>query len=167
MSRTMCVCWPLALVLSMSGAGAAQKGKTKVELPDAVLKTIQQNCPGAAIGKLEVAKEEGVTLYDVEFKAERGEIEVAEDGSIIDIVTIVKLDQIPGAAATAIQRGSAGATIKQLQKSEVRAEVKNGKVIKFASPRYVYEAELARGTQTSEIQVAPDGQVIAEPRWKN
>ena len=165
MARTKSICWSLALVLTLSTAGAMQKGN-RVELPDAVLKAIQQNRPGAAIGKLEVAKEEGVTLYDIEFKAGKGEIEVAEDGSIIDIVTIVRIDQIPGAVAAAIQRGAAGATIKQLEKSEVRAEVKNGKVIKLANPRCVYEAELVRGTQTTEIQVAPDGQVIAEPRWK-
>ena len=165
MSGTRSICWSLALVLTMSAAWAMQKGN-RVELPAAVQKAIQENRPGAAIGKLEVVKEEGVTLYDIEFKAGQGEIEVAEDGSVIDIATIVKIDQIPGAAAAAIQRSAAGAVIKQLEKSEVRAEVKNGKVIKLAIPRYSYQAELVRGTQTTEIQVAPNGQVIEEPKWK-
>ena len=160
---TKCICCFLALALTTSAARAVQKGKNRDELPDAVLKAIQQNRPGAAIGKLEVVREEGVTLYDIEFKAGKGEIEVAEDGSVIDIVTIVKIDQIPGAAAAAILKRAEGAVIKQLQKSEVRAEVKNGKVIKLASLRCVYEAELVRGTQTTEIQVAPDGRVIGEP----
>ena len=167
MSHTKSICWFPVLALTMSVAGAMQKGKTRLELPAAVVKAIEQNRPGAAISKLEVAKEGGVTLYDIEFKEGKGEIEVAEDGSVIDIATIVKIEDIPRAAAAAIQRVAAGAIIKQVEKSEVRAEAKNGKVIKLASPRCVYQAELVKDRQTVEIQVAPDGQVIEEPKWKN
>ena len=44
---------------------------------------------------MDVEKEAGIALYDLEFKAGRGEIEVAEDGTVMDIATIVALKDIP------------------------------------------------------------------------
>src|SRR5215470_5994857 len=71
-------------------ASASQKQKAPPELPPAVARTVAENRPGARIDKLEVENEQGVKLYDIEFKADRGEIEIAEDGTVIDIATIVK-----------------------------------------------------------------------------
>ena len=153
-----------ALAISTGFAGAQ---KSKVELPAAVAKTVMDNCPNAEIASLEVEKEAGITLYDIEFKAGRGDIKVAEDGTVIDIATIVKLKELPAAALAAIQNGAAGATIMQIEKSEVRAEVKHGRVVKLAGARYTYGAELVKGNQHTEIQVAPDGTVIEAPKWKN
>src|SRR5262249_3073567 len=102
--------------------------KPQPELPPAVVRTVAENRPGAKIDKLEVEHEQGVKLYDIEFKANQGEIEVAEDGTVMDIATIIKMKDIPKPAADAILKGAAGAKITQLEKSEVRAEVKAGKV---------------------------------------
>ena len=148
-------------------SGWAREQKPKAKLPPAVAKAVMDNCPNAEIDKLSVEKEAGVTLYDIEFKAGRGEIEIAEDGSVIDIATVVKTRELPAAALAAIQNGAAGATIKLIEKSEVRAEVRNGRVVKLASPRYIFEAELVKGNQHAAIQVAPDGKVIEAPKWKN
>src|SRR5215831_10668596 len=135
----------LAILASMAWtphASASQKQKPPPELPPAVARTVAENRPGARIDKLEVENEQGVKLYDIEFKADRGEIEVAEDGTVIDIATIVKMKDLPKPAADAIVKGAAGAKITQLEKSEVRAEIKAGKVVPLASPKYIYEAEL-------------------------
>jgi uncharacterized membrane protein YkoI len=165
----------VVLVLAASPAWAGQQGReqgkpAKVELPPAVAKAVKDNCPGAEIDKMEVEKEAGVTLYDIEFKAGKGEIEVAEDGTVMDIATIVALKDVPKPAAEAIQKAAADGTIKQIEKSEIRAEVKEegekGTVIKLASPRYVYEAELVKGEKRAEVQVAPDGKIVEAPKWK-
>ena len=146
-----------------------QGNKAKVELPAAVAKAIRDDVPNAEIDKLEAEEEAGVRLYDIEFKAGKGEIEVAEDGTVMDIATIIQMKDLPKAAAEAIRKAGEGATIKQIEKSEVRAEIKKegekGKVVKLASPKYVYEAELVKGNQAGEIQVAPDGQVIEALKW--
>lgn len=170
------IVWPgfraiLVLALTMSAGwitqeGRAQTKKAKVELPAAVAKAIKDNRPNASIDKLEVEKEAGINLYDIEFKAGQGEIEVAEDGTVMDIATIVKMKDLPKAALAAIRKGAAGAKITQLEKSEVRAEIKEGKINKLGAPKYVYEAELAKGNQRAEIQVTPDGEVIEAPKWK-
>jgi hypothetical protein len=146
-----------------------QAKKMKVELPAAVAKAVEANCPGAQIDKMDVEKEAGITLYDIEFKAGRGEIEVAEDGTVMDIATIITMNDVPKAAAEANQNAAAGATIKQVEKSEVRAEIKKegkkGTIVKLAAPEYIYEAELVKGEHKGEIQVEPDGKVVEELNW--
>jgi hypothetical protein len=146
-----------------------QAKKAKVELPAAVAKAVKDNVPDAEIDILTVEKEGGIVLYDIEFKAGRGEIEVAEDGTIMDIATIISMTDLPKAAAEAIQKAAEGATIKQLEKSEVRAELKiegeKGTIVKLASPKYVYEAEIVKGSQKGEIQVDPDGKIVEALKW--
>jgi hypothetical protein len=166
-----------AFVLSLTGSfawagqqGQKHGGKATVQLPPAVAQAIKDNCPGAVIDKIEVEKEAGISLYDIEFKAGRGEIEVAEDGTVMDIATIVAVSELPKLAAEAIQKAAEGATVRQIEKSEVRTEIdktgEKGTLVKLAPPKYVYEAELVRGEQRGEIQVAPDGQVVEAPKWK-
>ncbi|HKE82326.1 MAG TPA: hypothetical protein VKB50_01160 [Vicinamibacterales bacterium] len=152
-----------ALVGCFATSAAAQgtKEKTKLpQLPPAVTQAIQANKPGAEIDKVEIEKENGVSLYDIEFKDGKGEIEVAEDGTVIDVTDIVTMKDVPEAAAGAIKTAAKGKPIKQLERSEVRAEVVKesgkGRVAKLPAPKYVYEAELAKG----EIEVTPDGKVI-------
>jgi len=162
----------LAAVGLASGAAwaAAEAAKAKVELPAAVAKAVAENCPGTEIDKVEVEKEAGITLYDIEFKAGKGEIEVAEDGTVLDIATIVTMKDVPEPAAKAIQKAAEGATIGQIEKSEVRAEIKKegdkGTLVKLDKPKFVYEAELVKGDQEGEIEVAADGTVIEGPKWK-
>jgi len=51
-------------------------------------------------------------------------------------------------------------------KDEIRAELKEGKIIKLDTPRYVYEADLVKGGKVAEIQVSPEGRIIEAPKWK-
>lgn len=164
----------ILLVLGFFGAAvlaAAPEKKTEkqVVLPAAVAQAVKANFPGTEIKTAEVKKEAGINLYDIEFIAGRGEIEVAEDGTVMDIATIVELKDIPKLTAEAIHNAAAGATITQVEKSEVRAEIKKegekGTLVKLASPRYVYEAELVKDGQKGEVQVAPDGKVVEGPKW--
>ncbi len=146
-----------------------QGEKEEAELPDAVKEAVKANFPDAQIDFVEVSEEAGITLYDIEFKADKGEIEVTADGTVLDVVTIIAMEDLPQAAAEAIQKAAEGATIKRLEKSEVRAEIKEegaeGKIVKLDSPRYVYEAELVKDGQTGEIEVDAEGKVIEPLKW--
>jgi hypothetical protein len=143
--------------------------QVKVELPAAVAKVIKDNVPGAEIGILTIEEEAGLVLYDIEFKAGMGEIEVAEDGTVMDVSTIIVMKDLPKAAAAAIEEATEGGTIKQIEKSEVRAEIRmeggKGIIVKLAAPKYVYEAEFLKEGRTAEIQVAPDGTVVEAVKW--
>jgi uncharacterized membrane protein YkoI len=146
-----------------------QETKAEKELPAAVVEAIKANVPDAEIDFVEVAKEAGITLYDIEFKANRGEIEVAEDGTVLDVVTVITMGDLPGAAAEAIQKAVEGATIKRLEKSEIRSEIKKegevGELVILDTPRYVYEAELIKDGQTGEVEVDAEGNIIEPLKW--
>jgi hypothetical protein len=167
--------YQIMLVLGFIGAAtlaAASQSKTEktVAFPEAVAQAVKAHFPGAEIKAAEVEKEAGINFYDIEFTAGRGEIEVAEDGTVMDISTIITMKELPKAAAEAIQTAASGATIRQIERSEVRAEIKRGseeaKLVKLASPRYLYEADLIKGDQKAEVQVAPDGNVVEAPKWQ-
>jgi hypothetical protein len=165
MKRVLMVVTVLCVMgLGMAVAGPLQEqAPPKAKLPPPVLQAVKANCPGAVIAKMDVEKEAGLVLYDIEFKAGRGEIEVAEDGTVMDVATIVALKDIPKAAADAILKAAGPAKIRQLEKSEVRAEIKKegekGAIVKLSPPKYVYEAELVEGEKRGEVQVAPDGTI--------
>lgn len=151
------------------GRPMQQQAPKNIELPPAVAQAVKANCPGAVVDKMDVEKEAGIALYDFEFKAGRGEIEVAEDGTVMDIATVVALKDLPKPAADAILKAAAGAKVGRLEKSEIRAEIKKvgekGTIVTLAAPKYVYEAELVQGEKRGEVQVAPDGKIVEGPKW--
>jgi uncharacterized membrane protein YkoI len=146
-----------------------QAEKEEVELPAAVLKAIEENVPNAEIAKVDIEEKGGINLYDIEFKADQGEIEVAEDGTIIDIVTVITMEDVPEAAAEVLKTAAEGASITRIEKSEVWSEVKMegdvGTIVKLDSPKYVYEAEVKKDDQAGEIEVAADGTIIEPLKW--
>jgi hypothetical protein len=153
-----------AMLVAAASVRTAAQGKSggagSASLPAAVSRAISDNKPGAEIDKLEIEKEHGINVYDIEFKAGKGEIEVTEDGTVIEVTDIIELKDAPEAVATTIRTAAKGRTIKQVEKAEVRSEiVKNGDkggISKLSTPKYVYEAELDKG----EIEVASDGTLI-------
>jgi hypothetical protein len=130
--------------------------EAKAELPAAVAEVVKSYFPDAQIDKVEVANEADITLYDIEFKDDAGEIEVADE-------------DLPPAAAEAIQNATEGMSIIRLEMSEIHSEIKVeegvGHVIKLEIHRFVYEAELEKDGQTGEIEVDADGNITEELKW--
>jgi len=58
-----------------------------------------------------------------------------------------------------------GGTIKQIARDEVRNELRDGRVIKLDTPKYLYEADLLNGNKVGETVITPEGQVTEEPKW--
>ena len=156
----------LAIPNAWATQGSTEEKLKPSQLPAAVREAIKSNCPNCTINKATREVENGVTLYDIEFKTGQGEMDVADDGSVIDRETVVRTKDVPPPALEAILKGAAGGRIKQVARDEVRAELKDGKVIKLDSPKYLYEADLEKGKQLAEIQVTPDGQVTEAPIWR-
>lgn len=159
------------LVLSTTAVGQTtpepKEAKVKPsELPAAVVEAIKANCPGCSIAKSTREVENGVNIYDIEFKAGQGEIAIATDGTVVDRETPVALSDVPAAALEVIRKSAAGGKIKQIAKGEVRAELKDGQIIKLPSPKYFFEAELEKGNQVGEIEVTPEGQITEGPEWR-
>lgn len=142
------------------------------ELPEKVVEVIQQYFSGALIDLVELEKVDGLVLYDIEFKNNRGEIEVAADGTIIDITSIIEWSEVPLAAAEVIKKAleEGEASLVCLEKAEVKAEIKeqDGKkaIIKLPQPYRLYEAEFSRDGQRGEIQVDPVGEIVEGLNWE-
>jgi hypothetical protein len=154
----------LALLVAFAPAWASAQAKAdpkRSRLPAAVVKAIDANCPGAEIDKLDIDDEGGIKVYDVEFKGDRGEMDVAEDGTVLDVATVVQLKDVPEAAAAVIRKAAGSAGVRRVEKSEVRSRIEKkdgkGRLVPVVPPEHVYEAELAKG---GEIEVAADGKVI-------
>ena len=146
-----------ATVMLVAGVVAAQDAKPEpAQIPEPVKQAIQANKPGAQIDKLEVEKESGITLYDIEFKDGKGEIEVAADGTVMDVTDIVDAKDVPEPAAAAIRTAAKGQAVKQFERSEVRAEiVKNGgkgRISKLSTPKYVYRSRVDQGRGRSHCR---------------
>lgn len=152
-----------------------QSGVTQAapELPAAVTAAINRFFAGAEIDLVETEKINGITLYDIEFKENRGEIEVAGDGTVIDITMVITWQELPSAVADTIKKviEEAGAKIMRLEKAEVQAEIKeeNGKkvIVRITPPIFLYEAEINRDNQRGEITVNQEGKIIEGPKWEN
>jgi uncharacterized membrane protein YkoI len=153
---------------------AEAKEEAKVELPSAAAEAIKTAFPEAKIEKVKVEEEDGVTLYEVEL--EKGdvemEVEVAPDGTLVEIETEIALKDVPEAALQAIQAADPDAKIEEVQKIEIRAEIKKAEadkpaqLVKLDKPRIVYEAELKKDDKEGEIAVAADGKVIEPLKWE-
>ena len=93
--------------LAMQESTSEEKLKIS-QLPAAVAHAIKSNCLGCGIDKATREVENGVTVYDIEFKSGKGEIALAENGSVIDRETAVSLKDVPPAALEAIRKGVRG-----------------------------------------------------------
>jgi hypothetical protein len=158
-------------LLGFATIAAAQekKGEAKIVLPEAVAKVVSEAFPNAEIDGTDVEEKAGINIYNIELKAVRVEMEVAEDGTFMEVTTFIDLKDVPGAAAAVIQKAAKGATIKEIEKAENRAEIKKegkiGHIVKLDDPSPVYEVELAKGGKIGTIHVAPDGRVVEPLKW--
>jgi hypothetical protein len=146
--------------------GTKEKKLNPSQLPASVAEAIKNNCPNCVIDKATREVENRVTVYDLEFKSGQGEMDVAVDGSVIDRETVVQTNEVPAPALATIRNMAEGGTIIQIARDEIRSELKDGKVIKLDTPKYVYEADLTKGNQVGEIVVTPEGHVTEGPKWR-
>ena len=145
----------------------AQEVRVKAsQLPAAVKRTLATACPQCQIAKAAREVENGVTIYDFEFKHGKGEMDVTADGIVVSRETLMAEKDVESAALAAIRQAAAGGRIGPILREEVTADLSDGKVVKLDAPKFFYEAELAKGDQVAEIKVTPSGQVTEAPVWR-
>ena len=155
----------IVLVLATVGHAQSKSGRVKKpKLPATVAEAVKSECPNCTIAKSTREKEDGIVVYDFEFRNGQGEMDVAADGTILERETAVPTSAIPAPALEAIR--NAGGSLLQVEADQVRAEIKDGKVVKLDTPKIRYEADLVSGNKTTELVVTPEGQVTEGPKWK-
>jgi len=151
-----------------ASGGKAGEAKAKVDLPEAAAKALQAAFPKATVDEAKAEDEGGVKVFDVELKQDKAEmdVEVTADGAILAVETDIEMKDVPKAAAKVLQKAAEGATVHKVRKEEVRAEIKDAKVVKLDAVKVAYEVDIKKGDQKGEIQVAADGAVVEALKWK-
>jgi uncharacterized membrane protein YkoI len=165
--------WPLlciAALLSFAFAPPvrAQATVRDSKLPEPVRKTFRAQFPKGQIEKLDVEEENGVTVYDLEFKdgTTEKETDITADGTMLEFTVVIDAAAVPAPAMQAIRKGAGRAALKRIERIEISHETKDGKTIKLPRPVTHYAVEMEKGDQSAEIVVAPDGKVLEEPKWE-
>jgi hypothetical protein len=156
-----------ALVAVAATAGLAEEKAAKAKLPDAVAKTFATAFPEGVIQKADAEEENGVMVYDLEFKDgdTEKETDIAEDGTMLEFTLVIAADAIPAPVMKTINDAAKGATVGRLEKISVSYETKDGKVVKLPEALTRYAAEMAKGKKTAEVITNADGTVFEAPEW--
>ncbi|MFH1732184.1 MAG: PepSY-like domain-containing protein, partial [Planctomycetota bacterium] len=118
----------------------------EIALPAPAANAVKAAFPGATVSEIERENENGVLLYEVELKQNGAEIDVKvmADGTIVEVESKIAAKDLPAAVAKAVEKAAPGATIKEVERKEIRAALKAGKVVKLAKPEVVYEVEVVK-----------------------
>ena len=140
---------------------------TLEKVPEPVAKTFRTMFPNGVIEKLDAEEEDGVMVYDFEFRAggREKETDISADGTMLESTLVVTAKAVPAPALKSIQAAAKGAKLGRLEWFETRYQLKEGKIIALATPEIHYAAEMTRRNQKAEVQVTPDGKVTAAPEW--
>jgi hypothetical protein len=159
------------------GVGLLKDGSfklTKIEvplhdtaLPDSVAKTFKATFPDAEIMKVDVDAENGVAVYDLEFKdgATEKETDITADGTMLEFTIVVEAEDVPASAMKTVRQAAEGATIGRIEHIEISYETKGGKVVKLPKSMTNYAVEISKNGKTTEIVVNTDGTVVEPARW--
>jgi len=149
------------MVLVATAARADDKDK-KVPLdkvPKAVMAAIKARFPGPDVTSVEKETENGQVVYDIELKhkGRKYEMDIKEDGTIIEIEKEVAAKDVPTAVANAVAAKYPKATIEEVM--EVN-KVKG----KEETPDH-YEVSLVTADKKKlEVEVSLDGKTVKEEK---
>jgi hypothetical protein len=145
-----------SLLLAVS-TRAEEREKKKVELPAAVKASLDQRFPSAELTAAEKETENGNVVYDLELKYEgrKYEMDVKEDGTILEIEKEIKPKDVPAAVSKAVEAKYPKATVKEVMEVNLVTD-------KTEKPDH-YEVTLATdGGKSKEVIVALDGSSVKE-----
>src|SRR6516165_4235447 len=139
-------------------AAADDKKAEKLKLdkiPKKVMEAIKNRFPKAEITSAEKEKEDGKVVYDIELKHEgrKFEMDILEDGTIIEIEKEIKAKDLPEAVAAALKAKFPDATIKEIM--EVN-KVKDKK----ETPEHYEDVIVGKDKKEKEVIVSLDGKSI-------
>jgi uncharacterized membrane protein YkoI len=147
----------MAGLLLLAAVAAADEKDKKIKLedaPKAVRDAIEGRFPGAKVSSIEKETEDGKVVFDVELKHKdrKYEMDIQEDGTILEIEKEIKLKDVPEAVLQAVKDKFPRATIQLVM--EVN-KVKDKK----ETPDH-YEITVKEGDKEKEITVSLDGKTV-------
>src|SRR5262245_57333559 len=155
--RTMCLT-AVMLIVSLTSAAARQDERVPADkLPQKVAATLKAKFPGATITTATKTRENGEVIYDVEMTraGRKHEMDVREDGSIVNFETEIAIKDLPRAVTAGITARYPHCTFKE---SMQVMEIKDGK-----DTVVEYEVLIVTADKKDlELTVSPDGKIKEE-----
>jgi len=155
----------LGLVLIAGAVSSAPFAPDK--LPEPVATTFKTMFPNGTIDKLDAEEEDGVMVYDFEFRAgeREKEADIAADGTMMESTLVITQKEIPPAAMKGIQAAAKGAKLGRCEWIETGYEPKAGKLVHLDKPMIKYAAEMTKNDKKAEVIVSESGKVVEAPEW--
>jgi len=156
----------LGLALSAANSGSAPL-KSDEKLPAAVESTFRAAFPRAVIERLDAEEENGVMVYDFEFKdgTFEKETDIALDGTMLESTLVVVPDAVPEAAMKTIRATAKGGKLGRLERIQKSYDVKDGKVVALPATVTHFACEMTRAGKKAEVFVDSRGAVVEAPEW--
>jgi hypothetical protein len=156
-------CIGLAFAAGMSRSNPVPQDK----LPEPVANTFKTLFPNGTIDKLDAEEEDGVMVYDFEFRAgeREKEADIAADGTMMESTLVIVAKDIPAPAMKTIQKVAGKAKLGRMEWLETFYKTKDGKLVKLPKSEIHYACEMHRGDQMAEVFVTPEGKVTEKPEW--
>jgi uncharacterized membrane protein YkoI len=162
----------LGLLIGCASQGSHNQGigETTIagkSVPDAVARTFKSSFPNAEVEKLESEKENGVMVYDFEFRegSTEKECDIAGDGTLLERTVVVNESDVPPAAMNAIRSSAQGAKLGRLEHVDKDYETRDGHAVKLPNRMTQYEVEITKDGKHADLVVTPDGKVVEQPKW--
>ncbi len=145
----------LGASISMLAAGCQM---TIDDVTPAARAAIESRFPKAAVQEVE-GKFGG--LYEIELSDEgvSREVKLHQDGTVIEIETMIAASDLPEPVAAAAAKKSGGAELKEIEKVELLAKPTAGKYAPLAEPTVFYEVAWMASGFEQEIEIDPDGTI--------
>jgi len=142
----------IELEVAEDGALLGKKEEVRLaDVPAAVRATIERELDGISLDGIELQTEKGTIQYQAEAKTADGrdiELELAEDGTLLEKQEEVRLTDVPAAVRATIERELGGVTPEQVERVTEKGTI-----------HYEVEAETADGREI-DLDVAEDGTLL-------
>jgi hypothetical protein len=124
------------------------------QLPKKIMDAVMKRFPGAQITSAEKETEDGKVVFDIELKhkGRKYEMDIKEDGTVIEIEKEVDLDKVPAAVTRAVEAKYPKSTIKDV----MEVNKVNGTV---ETPIH-YEITIETAEKKMEVIVSLDGKSV-------
>jgi hypothetical protein len=145
-----------ALLLVAAAARADEQKIAPDKLPRAVADAVKNRFPGGKITSAEKEKENGKVVYDIELtqKGRHYEMDIQEDGTVIEIEKQVNLEKLPEAVRKALDDKYPNAKIKEVM------EVNKVDGKKETPINYEITITTA-GNKSMEVTISLDGKKVS------
>ena len=153
---------PLWITVATSSVADGRSRENQLPLP--ISQVITEKFPGVKVVRFERELEGNVRFYEVSLRKgdERMEVEIAEDGGIGEIESLLDFDGLSKEHQERIREAVGSGRIHRIEKHVRIGRLQNGAFVPLESPVEFYEVKYSMGGQRLESKISLDSEKVYE-----